>query len=129
MGNNKIGMNDERIDIIIGNILRIAVIISAIFVLAGAVIYLTRHGQEMPNYGVFSGVPKNLSSLREITESAWNIRSVGIIQLGLLILIFTPVARVAFSVIAFLLERDYMYVIFTLIVLTVLLLSITGVII
>ncbi|HVY56153.1 MAG TPA: DUF1634 domain-containing protein [Thermodesulfobacteriota bacterium] len=38
-------------------------------------------------------------------------------------------ARVAFSVIAFLLERDYMYVVFTLIVLTVLLLSVTGVII
>jgi uncharacterized membrane protein len=129
MGNNKIGMNDERIDIIIGNILRVAVIISALFVLAGAVIYLSRHGLEAPNYGVFSGVPKNLSGFEKIMESAWNIKSMGIIQLGLLILIFTPVARVAFSVVAFLLERDYMYVIFTLIVLTVLLLSITGVII
>jgi len=54
---------------------------------------------------------------------------VGIIQLGLLLLVFTPVARVAFSVFAFLIERDYMYVAFTLIVLTVLLLSVTGVII
>ena len=123
------GMNDERIDIIIGNLLRIAVAVSAVFVFAGAVIYLWRHGHQMPDYGVFSGVPKNLRGLREIMESAWRIRSVGIIQLGLLLLIFTPVARVAFSVIAFLLERDYMYVAFTLIVLTVLLLSVTGVII
>ncbi|HET7289513.1 MAG TPA: DUF1634 domain-containing protein [Thermodesulfobacteriota bacterium] len=122
-------MSDERIDLIIGNLLRIAVIVSAIFVFAGAVIYLWRHGLEMPDFGVLSGVPKNLRGLKEIIDSAWQIRSVGIIQLGLLLLIFTPVARVAFSVIAFLLERDYMYVVFTLIVLTVLLLSVTGVIV
>lgn len=129
MENNGSGMSDQRIDLIIGNLLRVAVIISAVFVLAGAVIYLWRHGHEMPDYGVFAGVPKNLRGLKEIMESAWQIRSVGIIQLGLLLLIFTPVARVAFSIIAFLLERDYMYVVFTLIVLTVLLLSVTGVII
>jgi len=122
-------MSDERIDIIIGNLLRIAVIVSAIVVLAGAGIYLWRHGQETPDYGVFEGIPKNLRGLKEIMEAAWQIRSVGIIQLGLLLLIFTPVARVAFSLVAFLLERDYMYVVFTLIVLTVLLLSITGIII
>jgi uncharacterized membrane protein len=129
MEEKKNRMSDERIDLIIGNLLRIAVIVSAIFVFAGAVIYLWRHGLEMPDFGVFSGVPKNLRGLKEIMDSAWRIRSVGIIQLGLLLLIFTPVARVAFSVIAFLLERDYMYVVFTLIVLTVLLLSVTGVII
>ncbi|MEW6143558.1 MAG: DUF1634 domain-containing protein [Thermodesulfobacteriota bacterium] len=123
------GMSDERIDLIIGNLLRVDVILSAVFVLTGAVIYLIRHGAEMPDYGVFTGVPKNLRGLRKIVEAAWQIRSVGIIQLGLLLLIATPVARVVFSVFAFLLQRDYMYVVFTLIVLTVLLLSITGVII
>lgn len=122
-------MNDEKIDQIIGNLLRIAVILSAAFVITGAVIYLMRHGTEMPDYGVFAGVPKNLRGLREIIEAAWQIRSVGIIQLGLLLLIATPVARVLFSVFAFLIQRDYMYVVFTLIVLSVLLLSITGVII
>jgi len=129
MEDKKNGMSDERIDLIIGNLLRVAVLVSAVFVAAGAVIYLRRHGLEMPDYGVFAGVPKNLHGLKEIMEAAWQIRSVGIIQLGLLLLIFTPVARVAFSVFAFLKQRDYMYVVFTLIVLTVLLLSITGVII
>jgi uncharacterized membrane protein len=41
-------------------------------------------------------------------------------------LIATPVARVAFSVIAFALERVRMYIVFTLIVLTILILSLTG---
>ncbi len=128
MGDKKYVMNDERIDQIIGDLLRIAVILSAVFVITGAVIYLMRHGTEMPDYGVFTGVPKDLRGLREIIEAAWQIRSVGIIQLGLLLLIATPVARVIFSVFAFLIQRDYMYVVFTLIVLSVLLLSLTGVI-
>jgi uncharacterized membrane protein len=129
MEDSRKAMSDERMDVIIGNLLRVAVIISAAFVLTGAIIYLVRHGMEMPDFGVFTGVPKNLRGLREIVETAWQIRSVGIIQLGLLILVATPVVRVMFSVFAFLVERDYLYVVFTLIVLTVLLLSITGVLI
>lgn len=128
MEDNRNGLSDERIDLIIGNILRVAVIISAFFVLVGAVIYLWRHGLEKPDYGVFTGVPKDLHNLNEIIEQAWQIKSLGIIQLGLLVLIFTPVARVAYSVFAFIIQRDYMYVVFTLIVLTILLLSITGVV-
>ena len=47
----------------------------------------------------------------------------GIIQFGLVLLIATPVARVAFSVAAFALQRDNTYVAITLIVLAVLLFS------
>ena len=122
-------LSDEQIDLIIGNILRIAVIISALFVIAGAVIYLWHHGLEKPDYSVFAGVPKNLHGLKETIEDAWKIKGLGLIQLGLLLLILTPVARVAYSVFAFFIQRDYMYVVFTLIVLTVLVLSITGVIV
>lgn len=122
-------ISDEKMDLIIGNILRVAVIISALFVGTGAAIYLYRHGMEMPRYDVFSGIPRGLGNLKEIIADAWQIKSLGIIQLGLLILIFTPVARVAYSVFAFLVQRDYMYVVFTIIVLTVLLLSITGVVV
>lgn len=129
MEDNRNVISDEKMDRIIGNLLRIAVILSAAFVITGAVIYLMRHGTEMPDYGVFTGVPRDLRGLREIIESAWQTRSVGIIQLGLLLLIATPVARVIFSVFAFLIQRDYMYTVFTLTVLAILLLSLTGVII
>jgi uncharacterized membrane protein len=47
-------------------------------------------------------------------------------QLGLLLLIATPVARVAFSVFAFALQRDRLYVVVTLAVLGVLAFSMTG---
>ena len=83
-------ISDEKMDLIIGNILRVAVIISALFVIVGAAIYLWRHGMEMPKYGVFSGIPRGLGNLNEIIAAAWHVKSLGIIQLGLLILIFTP---------------------------------------
>ena len=47
-------------------------------------------------------------------------------QLGLLLLIATPVARVIFSAIVFAVENDRMYLLFTLLVLAVLLYSLFG---
>ncbi len=43
-----------------------------------------------------------------------------------MLLIATPVARVAFSIIGFAMERDWLYIGVTIIVLVLLLLSITG---
>jgi len=48
------------------------------------------------------------------------LSSAGIIQLGLLLLIATPVARVVFSIVVFALQRDWLYVGITLAVLAVL---------
>jgi uncharacterized membrane protein len=50
----------------------------------------------------------------------------GWIQLGLLLLIATPIARVAFSIVGFSIERDRLYVVFTVIVLAILLYSLLG---
>jgi uncharacterized membrane protein len=55
-----------------------------------------------------------------------NGRGRGLIQLGLLLLIATPIARVAFSIVGFAIERDRLYVVFTLIVLAILLFSLLG---
>jgi uncharacterized membrane protein len=54
------------------------------------------------------------------------LRPASVIQLGLLLLIATPVARVAMSLVAFILQRDRVYVVVTLIVLAVLIFSLTG---
>jgi uncharacterized membrane protein len=61
-----------------------------------------------------------------VIQSVRNGRGRGWIQLGLLLLIATPIARVVFSVAGFILERDRLYVTFTLIVLAVLLYSLLG---
>jgi uncharacterized membrane protein len=118
--------NDQRIEDIIGNLLRAGVILAAAVVLAGGVLYVAKYGHQQPQYGVFHGEPSDLRHLSQIIDAAISMRSRGLIQLGLLILIATPVARVAFSVIAFAAERDWLYVVVTLIVLAVLLYSLTS---
>ena len=118
--------NDQRIEIIIGTLLRTGVMLAATVVLIGGVLYLARHGHEVPNYTTFHGEPESLKSVRDIVHGALGGSARAIIQLGLLLLIATPVARVVFSAIAFAVERDYMYVVITLIVLGVLLYSLLA---
>jgi uncharacterized membrane protein len=113
-------------DVIIGNLLRFGVVLSALIVLFGAVIYLLRHGHSPTEYRMFRGEPTDLRSVRGILRDALALRGRGIIQLGLLFLIATPVARVAFSIFGFAEERDRMYVVVASIVLLVLLYSLIG---
>ena len=114
---------DERIDQILGNLLRSGVIIASSVVLAGAILYLTRHGTEVHSYQVFRGEPSDLRGLQGILQDALALNSRGIIQLGIVFLLATPVARVLFSVFAFTRQRDYTYVVVTLLVLVILLYS------
>jgi uncharacterized membrane protein len=118
--------DDLRIEVIIGTLLRTGVILAATVVLFGGVIYLTRHGYDAVNFGTFHGEPEALRSVTGILRGALHLSGRAIIQLGLLILIATPVARVAFSAVAFAIERDYLYVWITLFVLAVLLYSLLG---
>ena len=120
--------NDFEIEVIIGGLLRTGVILAASVVLIGGVLYLSRHGHEVPNYTAFHGEPESLKSPIEILQGVMHMSARAIIQFGLLLLIATPVARVLFSAIAFALERDVMYVVITLIVLAVLLFSLFGLI-
>ena len=117
---------DKTIEEIVGTLLRVGVSLSAFVVSIGAAIYLARHGREPANYRVFHGEPSDLRSLSGIVREAFHFRGRGIIQLGLLLLIATPVARVAFSIWGFAEEHDRLYMIFTGIVLIVLLYSLLG---
>jgi len=110
----------------IGNLLRAGVTLSAAVVLFGACVYLVRHGHESPHYRVFVGTPNDLRNVSGIWKNVLAFKGAGIIQLGLLLLIATPVARVAFSVVAFAVERDRLYVVVTLLVLAILTYSLMG---
>jgi uncharacterized membrane protein len=117
---------DKRIDELMGLLLRTGVILAAAIVLAGGVLYLMRHEFPVTNYRVFQGEPQKFRTISGIVSVAKTLSGRGLIQLGLLILIATPVARVTFSVFAFFYERDWKYVAFTLVVLGLLLYSLLG---
>lgn len=119
--------SDEQIDQWLGNLLRSGVLLAATVVLVGGLLYLYKYGATQPNYAIFHGEPEVLRNVTGILSNAWTWHSRGLIQLGLLLLIATPVARVLFSVIAFALQRDRTYVLVTLIVLAILLYSLFSV--
>ena len=112
---------DERLDLVISAILRAGVSAAALVVLAGGIYYLARHGGESPAYHLFRSEPAQLRSVSGVLRFAFASHSRGIVELGLLLLIATPIARVIFSVFAFGAQRDRTYAIITLIVLGVLL--------
>jgi uncharacterized membrane protein len=117
------GSDDSVIDARIGMLLRIGMLVSATVILLGGVAFLARHGRSMVDYRAFHGAPPGLNTLAGIASGAMHGHALAIVQLGLVLLIATPIARVVFSVYAFLRERDYLYVVISSIVLLVLLSS------
>jgi uncharacterized membrane protein len=118
--------SDQSIEYMIGNLLRAGVLLAGTVVAAGGCVYLLRHGLEAPHYRVFHGEPTDLVSIPAILRYALSGRGRGIIQTGLLLLIATPIVRVALSIVGFAKERDWMYVTFTMIVFGVLCYSLFG---
>ena len=116
-------MNDERLELFIGNLLRFGVLISALVVAVGGALYLLQHGGQTVSYHVFHSELPELRNLAGISVAALHLRSDGIMQLGLVLLIATPVARVVLAAVGFYLEGDRLYVIVSLIVLAILVFS------
>jgi uncharacterized membrane protein len=120
------GWTDAKVDQIIGNLLRAGVVTAAFVVLLGGTAYLMGHGAASLDARTFRGEPLNLRSARSILRGTFSGGTREVIQFGILLLIATPVARVAFSVVAFARQRDRTYVIVTLIVFVLLCYSMTG---
>ena len=118
--------NDERVEKIMGTLLQSGVIISGMVVLAGGILYLLRYGRLPVHYENFVAERERLGSLARVGHDALRGDGRAIIQCGLLLLIATPVARVLFSIIAFALEKDRLYVALTLIVFGILIYSLFG---
>jgi uncharacterized membrane protein len=115
------GLSDERVEGVISTLLRIGVMASALIVISGGALHLMREGrQPTPDLHDFHKEPEKLRNPVLILREAESLHELGLIMFGLLLLIATPVARVIFSIAAFALQRDYLYVFFTLLVLSVL---------
>ena len=117
---------EERLQSMVSLVLRVGVNLAAAIVVLGGLVFLRRHGHEVPHYGVFRGEPSDLRTIGGIVRDAAAFSGRGLIQLGLLVLVATPVARVALSLVVFAVQRDRTYAVVTLVVLALLILSLTG---
>src|SRR5690349_13892042 len=118
--------NDERVERILGTLLQSGVIISGLVVLVGGIFYLLLYAHLPVHYEIFVADRESLRSLTAVLNAAVHGDGRAIIQCGLLLLIATPVARVLFSILAFALEKDRLYVVLTLIVFLILIYSLFG---
>ncbi len=120
----------KDVNLIMGKLLRYGVVSSCVITLIGGVFYLIQHhGDSMDKYKA-TDVPNSMFGVddfyRELTTiipRVLTLDGAAIIQFGVCVLIATPIMRVAFSVIVFLVEKDYLYVTITLIVLCGILLN------
>ena len=123
---NKNFFADKDIQLILGTLLRVGVISSMIVVFAGGLIYLFSNHSYLIDYAKFDRDKSGLSSIAAIFSGLMTMDGASIIQFGTLLLIFTPIARVVFSIFSFLIERDYLYVLIGLMVLSIILYSLTD---
>jgi len=114
-------VSDHAVEQVVGRLLQLGVLVAALVVFVGAVLLLVQHGGTPVAYSVFHGEPDGLRSIAGIIRGVMSMQSESIVQLGLLLLIATPIARVALTLVAFLIQRDRTYVAVTALVLALLL--------
>lgn len=114
---------NEPLPQLLSNLLKYGITIASSVVLLGSLLYLIRHGFEPAEYEVFRGEPLKLRSLNGIVTAVLSGSYRGIVQLGLLLLVATPIMRVAVSLFTFLRLRDWNYVVLTFLVLSALIYS------
>jgi len=116
-------LTEQKVELEMGEVLRWGVLIGAFVMLLGGILYLTAYGRANPAYGRLIQTA-GVTGIGAIFREAFAMNGSSIIQLGVLLLIATPVARVVFAAYAFFRERDWMYTSISLIVLAVLMFGI-----
>ncbi|HWE42007.1 MAG TPA: DUF1634 domain-containing protein [Gemmatimonadaceae bacterium] len=113
--------SDHEVEQLIGRLLQVGVLVAAGVVLIGGVMLLVQHGGRPAEFATFSTAASPLQGLAGIFRGAVALDSMAIVQLGLVLLIATPVMRVALTLVAFALQRDRLYILLTAVVLGLLL--------
>ena len=117
---------ERSVELTIGAMLRLGVVLAAVVAALGGALLLAREGGRPADFAVFRGATGEYHDIRSIVAGATAGRSAAIVQLGLLLLIATPIMRVALSLVAFARLRDWTYVLLSAFVLAVLLYGLSG---
>lgn len=119
-------ITDRSIERAVSTILRWGVLLSGAVVMIGGMFFLSTHWSEPVDYRTFHGQPSADRLIGGILAGLGHLRARSVIEFGLLLLLATPITRVAASLVGFALERDWTYVLITSMVLAILLYSIIG---
>jgi uncharacterized membrane protein len=127
MTEQKGGGEPQWVDNAISNLLRGGVLVSVAIVLAGIFVTFAHHHDyfsSRPALGELTRVGEHFpNTITGVARGVRQMHGQAIVMAGLLLLIATPVARVAFSIAVFAVEHDRLYMLITTVVLLLLLLS------
>ena len=117
----------DWVHVSIVTVLRTGVVLSILVIVTGMTVTFVHHPEyfsSRPALGALTEANAHFpSTLTEIIAGLRRGRGQAMVMAGLLILIATPVARVALSVVIFLIARDRLYILITAVVLAILFLS------
>ncbi|MUG96813.1 DUF1634 domain-containing protein [Scytonema sp. UIC 10036] len=119
-------LSDLQLVPLLSNLLKYGVLIASAVIFTGGLLYLIRHGAEPAQYHIFKEESFEFRSPIGVIDVIRAGSYRGIIQLGLLLLVATPILRVVISLFVFLRNREYTYFLITSIVLTALICSFLG---
>lgn len=117
---------DRDVATVVGKLLRFGVLSACLVAILGGIMFMILHSSEVSDFTQFRGAPEYLRSLGGIYGGLLALDARAVIQAGVIILIATPIMRVALSIFAFALERDYLYVVITVIVLLIISIGMFG---
>ena len=120
MSSHGLDFDDNRMETVMGRLLQVGVLLASVVVALGGAMYLKAHHGSVPDYRVFASEPVGLRDAGQIFEQVTRGDGTAVIELGVLLLIATPIARVLFAVVSFTLERDWLYVAISVAVLVIL---------
>ncbi len=125
---NNIPVDQTKLQRVISTTLRSGVTVAAAIGVCGGLLHLTTEGAQQINFHVFEGAGSPYASipgiLQALAGSYHAERGLAVVQVGILVLLLTPILRVALSIVGFAMEKDRMYVLITSVVLMTLMASV-----
>ncbi len=120
-------MKDEQIQNSLAKIMISGVVIAAIVMIGGVAWFISAHWKLLPGDHIFRGEPKYLENPISMVAHAFDAGVIGerrsVAMIGVVLLLLNPLVRVAFAAIGFAAQKDRLYMVISLIVLTILLIS------